>query len=135
MFSPGSPTSMDRLLAGESSWMDVTSDLPLLPMTLLPLPDHCVLPLEPVAALSPPVAASPGVAVPADMSLEGPFEVPRAGSTPGDAPLMSDNLPGCLHRMTPYEQAELADLDPVQGLQLLIRGSWSMLGHPSRRAS
>ena len=41
--------------------MDVTSDLPLLPMPLLPLPDHCVSPPGPVDALSLPVAASPGV--------------------------------------------------------------------------
>ena len=116
--SPGSPTSLDRFLAGDISLMDVTLDLPLLPMPLLPLPDHCVLPLGQVAALSPPVSASPGVDVPTDESREGPFGVPQVGSTPGDAPLVLDNLPGCPYCMTSYDQAELADVDPAHGLQL-----------------
>ena len=54
---------MDNFFAGDSSLMDVTSDLPLLPLLLLPLPDHCVLPPGPVAAPSPTAAVSPSVSV------------------------------------------------------------------------
>ena len=116
--SPGSPTSMDNFLAGDSSLMDGTSDLPLLPLPLLPMPDHCVLPLGHVAAPSPTDAASPSVSVLADLSREGPFDVQRTVSTSGDTPLVLDSLPGCPYRMTSYDRAELADVDLAHGLQL-----------------
>ena len=47
--SPGSPASMDHFLAGDSLLMDGPSDLPLLQLPLLPLPDAGVLPPGPVA--------------------------------------------------------------------------------------
>ena len=51
--SPGSPASMDRFLASDSLLLYGPSDLPLLPLLLLPLPVSGVLPLEPAAAHSP----------------------------------------------------------------------------------
>ena len=36
----------------------------------------------------------------------------------GDIPLISDGLPGCPYRMTSYDRAEVADVDPAYGLQL-----------------
>ena len=39
-------------------------------------------------------------------------------SREGDLPLISEGLPGCLYRMTSYECAEVADVDPAYGLQL-----------------
>ena len=33
-------------------------------------------------------------------------------------PLISDGLPGCPYRMTLYDRAEVADVDPPYGLQL-----------------
>ena len=38
--SPGGPASIDNLLAGDSSLMDRDQNLPLLPLPLLPLPNH-----------------------------------------------------------------------------------------------
>ena len=116
--SPGSPTSMDNFLAGDSFLMDETSDLPDLPMPLLPLPDHCVLPPGPVAATSTTDAASTSVSVLADVSREGPFDTQLAASTSADVPLVLNSLPGCPYRMTSYDRAELADVDPAYGLQL-----------------
>ena len=49
LFSPGSSASMDRFLASDSILMDVPSDLPLLQLPLLPMPDAGVSPPGPVA--------------------------------------------------------------------------------------
>ena len=54
---------MDNFLAGDSSLMDGTSDLPQLPLLLLPLCSAS----GPVAAPSPTAAASPSVSMPTDM--------------------------------------------------------------------
>ena len=39
-------------------------------------------------------------------------------SDTGDVPLISDGLPGYPYRMTLYDRAEVADVDPAYGLQL-----------------
>ena len=59
---------MDNFLAGDSSLMDGTSDLPLLQLPLLPLPDHCVLSPGPVVGPYQTDTASPSVSVSADVS-------------------------------------------------------------------
>ena len=109
--SPGSPAAMDRILADQGDLLlDCSSDLPMLPLPLLPLPTSSVLPLEPVMA--PSAAASP------DLSQKGPFDVGQSTSVSGTAPLVLDNLLGCQYRMTSYDTAALTDVDPAFGLQL-----------------
>ena len=39
-------------------------------------------------------------------------------SDTGDIPPISEGLPGCPYRMTSYDRAEVADVDPAYGLQL-----------------
>ena len=53
-----------------------------------------------------------------DLSREGPFDVHGGTSDTGDIPLIPDGLPGCPYRMTSYDRAEVADVDPAYGLQL-----------------
>ena len=89
-----------------------------MPLPLLPLSHHCVLPPGPVTAPFPTAAASPSVSVPADVSRDGPFDAQLATSTSGDVPLVLNSLLGCPYRMTSYDRAELVDVDPVYGLQL-----------------
>ena len=72
--SPGSPASMDHFIVGNRLLMDGPSDLPLLQLPLLPLPDSGVLPPGPVA--DPPglnVYPSSAFAL-SDLSREGPFD-------------------------------------------------------------
>ena len=65
--------AMDRILAGDGDLLlGCLSDLPMLPLPLLPFPTSSVLPLEPVVA--PSVAASP------DLSREGPFDEGQSAS-------------------------------------------------------
>ena len=124
--SPGSPASMANLLAGDSSLMDRDQDLPLLPLPLLPLPDNfgllqdTTLGLDAisVAGLSPPDTGELVVPASADLSREGPCDVHVGTSDTGDVPLISDGLLGCPYRMTSYDSAEVADVDPAYGLQL-----------------
>ena len=62
--SPGSPAAMDRFLSGDAELLlDCSSDLPMLPLPMLPV--SSVLPPESVVAHIP---ASP------DLSREGPFD-------------------------------------------------------------
>ena len=75
--SPVGPASMDNFLAGDRSLMDGDSDLPLLPLPLLPLPDHCILPPWPVDGSSPADADPPFVSVSADLSHLRYFQVHR----------------------------------------------------------
>ena len=102
--SPRSPASIDNFLAGDSSLMDGGSDLPLLPLTLLPLPDHCILPPRPVDGPSPADADPPVISVSALLSREGPSDVPPGASDMGEVPLVLDSLPGCPYRMTSYDR-------------------------------
>ena len=100
--------------------------MPLLAVSLLPLPDNllllpvtvseqpsnsgeCPSPQEPI----PPVASPPR-----DFSWDGPFDAFCAPSDTGDHQLISDGLPGCPYRMTSYARADIADVDPVYGLSL-----------------
>ena len=48
----------------------------------------------------------------------GPFDAYCSPSDTGDLTLISDRLPGCPYRMTSYASADIADVDPVYGLQL-----------------
>ena len=111
---------MDNLLAGDSSLMDRDQDLPLLPLPLLPLPDHfgllqdTALGLSSVSVVGMSQLDTGAPVVP----REGPFDVHDATSDTGDIPLISDGLPGCPYRMTSYDRAEVADVDPAYGLQL-----------------
>ena len=61
---------------------------------------------------------SPVVSPPRDLSQEGPFDAYSVPSDMGDLPLISEVLSGCLYRMTSYDSAEVADVDPAYGLQL-----------------
>ena len=109
---------MDNLLTGDSSLMDGGSDLPLLPLLLLPLPEYCILPPRPVDGSSPANTDPPVVSVSADLSREGPFEVLPGASDVWEVPMVLNNLPGCPYRMTSYDRAEVTDVDPAYGLQL-----------------
>ena len=110
--SPGGPASMDSLLAGDSMLMDGDSDL--LPLPLLPLPDDCILPPQPVAGSSPTDTNTHFDSVPANLSREGPFEVLLGASDVGKVPMVLNSLLGCPYRMTSYDRAE------AYGLQLRI---------------
>ena len=115
--SPGGPASMDNLLAGDSSLMDGDSDLPLLLLPLLPLPEHCILPPRPVDGLSPSDTDPPFVSVSADLSQEGPFEVLPGALDMEEVHMVLNSLPGCPYRMTWYDRAEVVDVDPAYRLQ------------------
>ena len=116
--SPGSPASMDHFLTGDRLLMDGPSDLRLLQLPLLPLPDAGVSP--PGLVAGPPwlddhpssASASP------DLSREGPFDAHLDTAATGNVPLVLDSLPGCQYRMTSYDPTEVADVDPAHGLQL-----------------
>ena len=60
--SPGSPAAMDRIMAEDGDLtLDCSSDLPSLPLLLLPIPTQRVLSPEPVVA--PPAVASPDLSL------------------------------------------------------------------------
>ena len=103
--SPEGPAWMYNLFAGDSSLMDGNSDLSLLP--LLPLP-----------VSSPAASETRFDCVPTDLSREGPFEVLPVASVAWEVPMVLNSLPGCPYRMTSYDRAETADVDPAYGLQL-----------------
>ena len=117
---------MDNLLTGDSSLMDRDQDLQLLPLPLLPLPDDFGLLQDTalglsyvsVVGLSQLDTGAPVVPTSGDLSREGPFDVHGTTSDTGDIPLIYDGLPGCPYRMTSYDRAEVADVDPAYGLQL-----------------
>ena len=126
--SPGSPVAMDRILAEQGDLLlDCSSDLPMFPLPLLPLPTSIVLPPEPVVA--PSAAASP------DLSWEGPFDAGQSASVSGTAPLILDNLPECQYRMTSYDTTDATDVDPAFGLRLHHPYFLKYTGRPSRRIS
>ena len=78
---------MDRILAEDGDLaLDGSSDLPSLPLLLLPIPTQRVLSPEPVVA--PPAGASP------DFSREGPFDPSPGTSVSGAAPLVLDSFAG-----------------------------------------
>ena len=101
------------------------ADLSLLAVPLLPLPDDfqllpdTALERHPVSAGRPsPPFPSPVVSPPRDLSREGLFDAYYAPSDTGDHPLISEGLPGCPYRMTSYDSADVANVDPAYGLQL-----------------
>ena len=58
------------------------------------------------------------VSPPQDLSQEGPFDPYCAVADTGEVPLIPVGLPGCQYRMTSYDSAEVADVDPAYRLQL-----------------
>ena len=124
--SPGNPASIDHFLAADDLLLKTSSDLPMLPLPLLPLPGGSSLSSEPVVAHSPddplpsyvPVSSVPSVPASPDLSLEGPFDARKCASVSGAAPLVLDSLPGCQYRMTSYDSADASEVDPAFGLQL-----------------
>ena len=102
-----SPAAMDRYLAEDGDLLlDGRSDLPLLPLPLLPVTRSQGGQLPSSSAASP------------DLSREGPFDANLSVSESEIAPLVLDNLPGCQYRMTSYENAGMTVADPEYGLQL-----------------
>ena len=65
-----------------------------------------------------------------DVSREGPFAVSDTPSDTGVLPLVTNMLRGCPYRMTSYEPMNLADVDPVYGLQLTHPRFLEFLGVP-----
>ena len=51
--------------------------------------------------------------MPADLSREGPFEVFSGAFVEGEVPMVLNSLPGCPYRMTSYDRAEIAEVDPA----------------------
>ena len=99
--SPGSPAAMDRFLAGDDDLLlDCSSNLPMLPLTFLPLTGSGVLPPESVVAHSPVDQFPSSAAASPDLSREGPFDAGQSVSVSGAAPLVLDSLPGCQYQMT-----------------------------------
>ena len=114
------------LLACDITLLDRDTDLLLLAVPLVPLPDDAHL--LPDTALerhsvsadrsSPPEPLSPVVPPPQDLSRHGPFDVSCAPSDTGDHPLLSEGLPGCPCRLTYYDIVDVAEVDPACGLRL-----------------
>ena len=98
--------------------MNGNSDLPLLPLPLLLLPDDSILFPRPVAGSSLTDSDTQFDSVLADLSREGAFEVLPGASVVGEVPMVLNSLPGCPYRMTLYDSAEIADVGPAYGLQL-----------------
>ena len=74
--SPGSPAAMNRFLAADALLLNTSSDLQMLPLPLLRLPDGGTLPMETVVAPARDYLILPSehsVSASPDMSLEGPF--------------------------------------------------------------
>ena len=68
-----------------------------------------------------PVAAettSPVVSPQRDLSREGPFDAFCAPPYTSDDPFITDGLLGCPYRMTSYDSADVANVDPAYGIQL-----------------
>ena len=65
-----------------------------------------------------------------DLSREGPFAVSGAPLDTGVRLLVTDMLLGCPYRMTSYEPMNIADVDPVYGLQLTHPRFLEILGAP-----
>ena len=105
---------------GDNSLMDGNSNLPLLPLPLLPLPDDCILPPRPGAGSSPTTSDTQFDSVQADLSRDGPFEVHvlLGASVVGEVPMVLNSLPGCPYRMPSYDREDIADVDPAYRLQL-----------------
>ena len=122
----GAPASLDSLLAYDITLLDPDTDLSLLAVPLLPLPDDLLFlpviaseqPLTPAERPSPQEPLPPVASPPRDLSREGPLDAFCDPSDTGDHPLISDGLPGCPYRMTSYARTDIADVDPVFGLQL-----------------
>ena len=111
--APPLPASLD--------YVSVTPLPPMLPLPLLPLPDGGTLSMDPVVSPAPDDSILPSeqsVSASPDMSLEGLFDARQSASVSGAATLVLDNLPGCQYRMTSYDSADAADVDPAFGLQL-----------------
>ena len=83
----GGPVSLDSRFAYDITLLDRDTDLSLLAVPLLHLPDNFC-------------------------------DAFCAPSDTGDHLLISDRLPSCPYRMTSYARADIADVDPVYGLQL-----------------
>ena len=117
----GAPVSLDGVVACDITLLDHNTDLSLLAIPLLPLPDGLLLvPVKPRNRLQPRLNARRRRSrFPMLLLLrEGPFDAYCAPSDTGDHPLIADGLPGCPYRMTSYARADIADVDPVYGLQL-----------------
>ena len=123
--SPGGPASLDSLLAYDITLLDRDTDLSCLAAPLLPLPDDLLrlpvpaseLPSTSAVRSSPGEPLPPVASPPSDLSWEGQFYAFCAPSDTVVHPLISDGLSGCPYRMT-YSRADIADVDPVYGLQL-----------------
>ena len=119
-----------------SSSLPVSLDGMVLVFPLLPLPDGMVLVLAPDDVLSLSEHPSQGgqrpcvVSSSRDLSREGPFAVSDEPSDTGVHPLVTDMLLGCPYRITSYEPMNLADVDPVYGLQLTHPMFLEFIGAP-----
>ena len=76
-------------------------------------------------------ADPPFVSMSVDLSREGPFEVLPGASDMGEVPLVLNSLPGCPYRMTSYDKAQIADVDPAYGLQFHHLQFLEYVGVPS----
>ena len=124
--TPGPPVSLEYFLAYDILLLDSAADLPQLAVPLLPPPDDLQL-LADAALNQLPVSThhslslepnSSVVSPPQDLSREGLFDPYCAAADTGDAPLFPAGLPGCQYRMTSYDSAEVADVEPAYRLQL-----------------
>ena len=130
--------SLNGVVACDITLLDRNTDLSLLAIPLLPLPDGLLLvPAtasdQPSTSIERPLPREqlPHVASPLrDLSREGPFDAYCAPSDTGDHPLISDGLPGCHYRMTSYASADIAYVDPVYGLQLYHPRFLEFIGAP-----
>ena len=65
-----------------------------------------------------------------DFSREDPFALSEAPSDTGVRPLVTYMLRGCPYRIPSYEPMNIADVDPVYGLQLTHPRFLIFLGAP-----
>ena len=119
---PPPPVSLNGVVACDITLLDRSTDLSLLAIPLLPLPDGLLL--VPVTASDQPSTSIehplpreqlPHVASPRrDLSREGPFDTYCTPSDTGDLRRTAE-LP---YRMTSYASTDITDVDSVYGLQL-----------------
>ena len=118
----GGPGSLDSLLAYNISLLENATDLapPLVPLPgdLQLLADTALEQRLELTPLSPRPGPSSSIVPPMpDLSWDGPFDPYCAPADTGVPPLTPPDMPCCRYRMTSYESAEVADVDPAYGLQ------------------
>ena len=116
---PASLATMDQYLLVEGDLLlGDMADVPLLSLSLLPLPvtDDSVPGSFVVSPAGEPVVV-PSDVMP-DLSREGPFDVHQDALESGATPQTLESLPGCQYRMTSYDDADRSDMDPAYGLHL-----------------